>query len=233
MIALARGSHVAMCAVKVDFGDDFFRNFNTQPYGRWAFDLDITGGNGGGAGIYMVSGVGSIGGLFGDTQCSVRGNIVGDNISLGFGGAGCALPLGVLDFRYPSSPFSFFSVDSNSLLSIGYGIFDNANIGVFDDTLGRMFNGDISNCAGDALTAGARSVLEVGNVSGSGNGGVGIKVGAMSQAIVNINGGTTTLTGAVGDTQVGAVVKAYAALPFSEQGGLSPFAPTLNRIEVA
>jgi len=61
--------------------------------------------------------------------------------------------------------------------------------------------------------------------SGSaGNTGVGLKVSGMSQ-ITNIG---NSVTGALGDTQVGAVTKAYPALPYGEVDGSGP---TLNRIQ--
>jgi len=84
---------------------------------------------------------------------------------------------------------------------------------------------DISNSPSSGIDAKNGSFVVANGVSGVGNAGYGLKATEMSQILTGLG---TSVTGAAGDTLVGAVPKAYVALPYGEINGSGP---TLNRIQ--
>jgi len=75
---------------------------------------------------------------------------------------------------------------------------------------GSILHGDISNTpatfgAGDAILVEDRSVLQISNMTGTGNAGFGVRVSRFSEVIEDKNAATLTLTGTLGDVSVGAV----------------------------
>lgn len=89
---------------------------------------------------------------------------------------------------------------------------------------------DISDSAGDGVTIDYGSQLNAYILTGTGNAGAGISLQRCSQAITDTNGvpGSTSITGTTGDVLVGADVKTYGDLPYSE---VNASGPTLNRAE--
>ena len=140
-----------------------------------------------------------------------------------------------------NSSASFFAIDAKN-----YAIFfDNlvsANIqqGALDTDLGYGAGGiqaadyillqlggnpnglEVKNSVGNGVSMSGKSELLAENVSGAANGGHGLECKNGSLLRIGEFGGSTTLTGALGDVLVGAVTKAYAALPYGEVNGSGP-----------
>jgi len=89
--------------------------------------------------------------------------------------------------------------------------------------LGGNPNGlEVKNSVGNGVSMSGKSELLAENVSGAANGGHGLECKNGSLLRIGEFGGSTTLTGALGDVLVGAVTKAYAALPYGEVNGSGP-----------
>jgi hypothetical protein len=130
---------------------------------------------------------------------------------------------------------SFF--DNNSYVQIDTGVIDGCFFfsvgaieakGMVEIALGGgVFSGapplEIKNSVGHGVLLNGNGDLRAFGLIGSGNAGHGIAVSDASLARTNLAGpGSTLITGAAGDVLVGAVTKAYAALPYGEIDGSGP-----------
>jgi len=100
----------------------------------------------------------------------------------------------------------------------------------------RTDNVDISNSNGDAILVGDNSTAVISSISGTLNAGVGIHVQRRSNATINYWGGTTTVTGVLGDTEFGNTAvpnrRTYAAINTPDGNGVKAYSDTYgNHIE--
>ena len=169
----------------------------------------------------------------------------GINYAMGFGNAFMVADNSAFGLNDMSRAFmnsvntrtSSFRADSSCDLAFLGGTIDTAPgdaVSYINNSNGSMyaFPGifSIDNAGGNAVQIERNSSLQVVAPAGAGNVGYGFNVQNMSQLVTGIFGfgGLTSLTGALGDVLVGAVPKAYAALPYGEVNGSGP---TLNRAE--